>query len=250
MLASQLTRGLRRLCRHGRQTSLAPCALPSARGSSYASLSAHRSTAHRRQPAAVADAASEASSEQGSSIYDNPQLYDDAFSYRDFAAECAFLQQLYQHHAEQPVQQLLELGWAALEAPHQPIPATLAPCVATCLTAPLPQGRCIRSAEGRRAGTQLQLQQPHLPGPPPAAGCCRCGPGRHAAELARQGVSVTALDINPAMLAYAQAQAQGAKGLAFVQGDPLPGLALTRYQPGAGVASAVGCAGPGSRRAC
>jgi hypothetical protein len=114
----QLARGLGRLCRLPR-AQLAPCSIPSARGCGLGPLPAQRpcSSGHRRPGLCrAADAALEAGSEQQASIYDNPQMYDDAFSYRDFAAECAFLQQLYQHHAGQSLKTLLELGWAAAGA--------------------------------------------------------------------------------------------------------------------------------------
>eukprot|EP00775_Hariotina_reticulata_P001683 gene1683-2027_t len=47
-----------------------------------------------------------------SHIYDRPQLYDDAFSYRDFAAEAKFLLGAYQQHSQPggKLQTALELG--------------------------------------------------------------------------------------------------------------------------------------------
>ncbi|WIA32247.1 hypothetical protein OEZ86_003094 [Tetradesmus obliquus] len=49
---------------------------------------------------------------QPSSMYDRPQLYDDAFSYRDFTAEAKFLLGAYQQHAADAgkLNTVLELG--------------------------------------------------------------------------------------------------------------------------------------------
>ena len=48
-----------------------------------------------------------------------------------------------------------------------------------------------------------------------------CGTGAHAAMLATQGFSVTGVDLNPNMLAYARTQHSGLgnERLAFIQGD-------------------------------
>lgn len=94
----------------------------------------------------------------GSSMYYQPVLYDEVFSYRDFPAEAKAIKAAYQRHClDKPLQKLLELG---------------------------------------------------------------CGPARHAMLLAKQGVSVWALDSSPAMLDYARqlAEKEGAD-VTFVQGD-------------------------------
>ena len=116
MLGSQLGRGLGRLCRLPKAHLAAPTIseaflrAPSWQQSAPAALGALPRGGHARCSSRLAAAeTAEPATEQGS-IYDNPAMYDDAFSYRDFAAECAFLQQLYQHHTEQPLKTLLELG--------------------------------------------------------------------------------------------------------------------------------------------
>jgi hypothetical protein len=119
MLSPQLSKGLSRLCRlsHARLAPLGIVTKPTGPSSQFgiavlpSSLHRYAQTLHGRPLSQLraAEAASEPTTEQGS-IYDNPQMYDDAFSYRDFASECSFLQQLYQHHTGEAVKSILELG--------------------------------------------------------------------------------------------------------------------------------------------
>jgi SAM-dependent methyltransferase len=77
--------------------------------------SSRRSRQRSSQPPQSSAAAAEASpSPASSSIYDRPQLYDDAFSYRDFQAEAKFLLGAFQRHAQTEsagkLRSVLELG--------------------------------------------------------------------------------------------------------------------------------------------
>ncbi|KAF8071206.1 hypothetical protein HT031_001289 [Scenedesmus sp. PABB004] len=60
---------------------------------------ARRGVRARSGAAAPLDAAAAAPPPPGAALYDRPQLYDDAFSYRDFAAEAEFLLAAYRQHA-------------------------------------------------------------------------------------------------------------------------------------------------------
>mmetsp|Transcript_65800 Transcript_65800/g.208249 ORF Transcript_65800/g.208249 Transcript_65800/m.208249 type:complete len:359 (-) Transcript_65800:43-1119(-) len=102
-------------------------------------------------------------------IYDNAEVYDIAFGYRDFKQEVDFLFNLTEERLDEEPMSALELG---------------------------------------------------------------AGPARHSIELAKRGLQVTALELNPHMVEYAQGRAAAEKvSVNFIEGD-MRGFQVP--QPGGG----------------
>ena len=102
-------------------------------------------------------------------IYDEPEMYELACAYRNVRGEVDALERWFARHAP-----LASEGSAGSEGSEGS-----------------PEGA--GSAGGQGPGSVLELA---------------AGPAEHALELARRGVSVVALDLNPAMCAWARDKAQ------------------------------------------
>lgn len=142
-------------------------------------------------------------------MYQQPKLYDEVFSYRDFDAEAAFVRAAYKRHCPgRPLGALLELGCA-----HS------AELLGQARSRAFGGWGLLRFKLGQMRSTSAHaLDAASHPAPPFHYG--RCGPARHAALLAKAGGRLWALDASEPMLAYARQLAQDAGAdVTFVQGD-------------------------------
>lgn len=62
------------------------------------------------KPAASAASAESSDSDEGGSLYSNPELYDRAFGFRDYDKEVGFLRKIWQKHRRRKLLSFIELG--------------------------------------------------------------------------------------------------------------------------------------------
>lgn len=222
-----------RCCAVALAARLAPCVLRAASKLSHvhaaASLAARQAHTRPRGLAAPPPPASPASPERRSSsglckAYQDPEIYDIAFNFREFDKEVRLL----------PVD-------AAVAATHASCTSPRSTLGTMCLLLP--------SSSPTQAAHLLAMHKKHCGGGPLTHFLeVACGPARHAALLAQSGACVQAsgLDLSPGMLKYAQQQAEAAgvgDRLRFIQADmsqgaccdaaEMPGLLAGRCSPAA-----------------